>query len=83
MSSNSGVSLRAPFAGRVLADFGAEVLKVDSPTSGDPMRDWGMAWVNGRVRWWSVQSRGKNLIKVDLKSRHGRELIEELVEVPT
>ena len=74
-----GSLIAGPFAGRVFADFGAEVLKVESPTSADPMRDWGKARVNGRALWWSVQSRGKKLIGVDLKSPQGREIIDDLV----
>ena len=67
-----GSLIAGPFAGRQLADFGAEVIKIESPNRPDPMREWGRAHVNGHPLWWSVQSRGKKCVTLDLKSPRGR-----------
>jgi formyl-CoA transferase len=75
-----GSLIAGPFAGRQLADFGAEVIKIESPDRPDPMREWGRARVNGHTLWWSVQSRGKKCVTLDLKSPRGRELFLELCE---
>jgi formyl-CoA transferase len=73
-----GSLIAGPFAGRQLADFGAEVIKIESPEQPDPMREWGRARVEGHTLWWSVQSRGKKCVTLDLKSRRGHELFLEL-----
>ena len=73
-----GSLIAGPFAGRQLADFGAEVIKIESPGRPDPMREWGRARVQGHTLWWSVQSRGKKCVTLDLKSPRGRELFLEL-----
>lgn len=73
-----GSLIAGPFAGRQLADFGAEVIKIESPDRPDPMREWGRARVRGHTLWWSVQSRGKKCVTLDLKSPRGRELFLEL-----
>ncbi|KIS29122.1 CoA-transferase [Arthrobacter sp. SPG23] len=75
-----GSLIAGPFAGRQLADFGAEVIKIESPDRPDPMREWGRARVDGHTLWWSVQSRGKKCVTLDLKSPRGRELFLELCE---
>lgn len=73
-----GSLIAGPFAGRQMADFGAEVIKVESPNRPDPMREWGRARVNDHTLWWSVQSRGKKCVTMDLKAPTGRELFLEL-----
>jgi formyl-CoA transferase len=73
-----GSLIAGPFAGRQMADFGAEVIKIESPNRPDPMREWGRARVNDHTLWWSVQSRGKKCITMDLKASRGRELFLEL-----
>ena len=73
-----GSLIAGPFAGRQLADFGAEVIKIESPNQPDPMREWGRARVQGHTLWWSVQSRGKKCVTLDLKSGRGRELFLDL-----
>ena len=59
-----GVILAGPFVGRMLGDFGAEVIKVEAPGSGDPMRDWGATRAEGpngpRALWWPFLARNKN-----------------------
>jgi len=71
-----GSLIAGPFAGRLLADLGAEVIKVEAPGRPDPLRLWGTARVEGRALWWPVQSRNKKLITLDL--RRGSEVFLEL-----
>ncbi len=75
-----GVLIAGPFAGRLLADFGAEVIKIEQPGHGDPMREWGQHRYRGRPLWWPVQSRNKKLITLDLHKARGRELLLRLAE---
>ena len=75
-----GVLIAGPFAGRLLADFGAEVIKVEQPGQGDPMREWGQHRYQGRPLWWPVQSRNKKLITLDLRKARGTELLLRLAE---
>jgi formyl-CoA transferase len=73
-----GSLIAGPFAGRQLADFGAEVIKIEAPDRPDPMREWGRARVNNHALWWSVQSRGKKCVTLDLKAPRGRDIFLEL-----
>jgi len=68
-----------PFAGRLLADFGAEVIKVEAPGGSDPLREWGMKRHAGRTVWWPVHNRGKKLVTLDLRKPRGRDLCVRLV----
>ena len=74
-----GVLLAGPFVGRILGDFGAEIIKVESPQRGDTLRDWGTAHLEGRGLWWPVQSRNKKLITLNLRVQEGQELLKRLV----
>lgn len=74
-----GMILAGPFAGRLLADLGAEVIKVEAPDRLDPMREWGNGTVDGRKLWWPVLARNKKCVTLDLRSDEGRELLLELV----
>ena len=76
-----GTLLAGPFAGRLLGDMGAEVVKVEAPGQPDPLRDWGHARYEGRSLWWPVQSRNKKCITLNLRERRGQELLLELVRV--
>lgn len=73
-----GHFVAAPFATRLLADLGAEVIKVEPP-GGDPVRQWG-ASVDGHTPWWSVHARNKYCITVNLKAAGARDLILDLVQ---
>ncbi len=74
-----GQLIAGPFAARLLAEFGAEVIKVEPPAKGDPIRSWRVI-ENGTSLWWYVQSRNKKCITIDLKHHEGQELIRGLVK---
>ncbi|HWK27343.1 MAG TPA: CoA transferase [Solirubrobacter sp.] len=76
-----GMVLAGPFAGRLLADLGAEVIKVEAPDRLDPMREWGNGTHRGRTLWWPIISRNKKLVTLNLRERAGRELLLALVAV--
>jgi formyl-CoA transferase len=73
-----GTLIAGPFAGRILADFGADVVKVEHPAQGDPLRGWGGRW-NGRESLWHlVQSRGKRSVAADLHEPGDQALVRAL-----
>jgi formyl-CoA transferase len=74
-----GILIAGPFAGRMLADMGADVIKVEAPGQLDPLREWGHKKYRGRSLWWPVQSRNKRCITLDVRKPRGRELFLELV----
>ena len=74
-----GAFLAGPFCGQLLADFGAEVLKVEPPGKGDPMREWGRHRHNGRTLWWPILARNKKSVTLDLRTPAGQELVRKLV----
>ncbi|BDW11792.1 CoA transferase [Polynucleobacter sp. SHI8] len=73
-----GQLIAGPFAGKTLGDFGAEVIKVETPVTGDALRKWRLL-KNGTSVWWQVQSRNKKSISLDLKSEQAQEIIRSLV----
>ncbi|MFP6680580.1 MAG: CaiB/BaiF CoA-transferase family protein [Gammaproteobacteria bacterium] len=74
-----GQLLAGPFAGTMLGYFGAEVIKVEPPETGDPIRRW-RKLRNGQSLWWSSLGRNKKCVTIDLKSDRGRELMRKLVD---
>jgi crotonobetainyl-CoA:carnitine CoA-transferase CaiB-like acyl-CoA transferase len=72
-----GTLIAAPFAARLLAEFGAEVIKIEAPESGDPLRKWRKLH-EGTSPWWYLQSRNKKSICVNLKSADGVDIIKRL-----
>lgn len=74
-----GQLLAGPFAGTMLGYFGAEVIKIEPPKTGDPIRRW-RKLRNGQSLWWSSLGRNKKCVTIDLKSDRGRELMRKLVD---
>lgn len=74
-----GTLLAGPFCGQLLGDFGAEVIKVEPPGQGDPMRVWGREKAGGKSLWWPVVGRNKKAITLDLRQAEGQALLKELV----
>lgn len=75
-----GQLLAGPFCGQLLGDFGAEVIKVEDPTSGDPMRQWGREKPYGKSLWWPVVARNKKSVTADLRTQQGQDLVRRLVD---
>ena len=73
-----GQLIAGPFAGKTLGDFGAEVIKIEPPGAGDPLRNWRLLQ-DGTSVWWQVQSRNKRSIALDLRSAEGQELARRLI----
>ena len=74
-----GVLLAGPFCARLLADFGAEVIKVEAPGKGDPMRTVGQSLVDGKSLWWPGIARNKKCISLNLRDWQGQEMLRRLV----
>ena len=72
-----GTLIAAPFAARLLAEFGAEVIKIEAPETGDPLRKWRKLH-EGTSLWWYLQSRNKKSICVNLKSPEGADVVKRL-----
>jgi formyl-CoA transferase len=73
-----GQLLAGPFCGQLLGDFGAEVIKVEQPGSGDPMRQWGREKPHGMSLWWPVVARNKKSVTVNLRDPRGQDLVRRL-----
>lgn len=74
-----GQLLAGPFCGQLLADFGAEVIKIEAPEVGDPMRQWGREKPHGKSLWWPVVARNKKSITMNLRTPEGQKMVRELV----
>lgn len=75
-----GTLISGPFAARLLGDMGAEVIKIELPTTPDPLRTWGQAELDGHHFFWTVHARNKKAVTLDLRTGRGRELFLELVD---
>jgi len=73
-----GQLIAGPFCGQLLGDFGAEVIKVEPPQVGDPMREWGQ----GIPVWWSVIARNKKSVTLNLREAEGQALLKRLAAKP-
>lgn len=73
-----GTLIAAPFAARLMAEFGAEVIKIEAMGQGDPLRKWRKLH-EGTSLWWYLQSRNKKSLALDLKSPEGLDLIKQLL----
>jgi len=72
-----GQLIAGPFAGKVLAEFGADVVKVEPPKVGDPLRSWRKLH-DGTSLWWYVQNRNKKSVTADLRTPQGQEIARRL-----
>jgi formyl-CoA transferase len=72
-----GQLIAGPFAAKTLADFGAEVIKIEPPGSGDPLRQWRLL-KDGTSVWWQVQSRNKRSLALDLKQAEAQDIVRKL-----
>ena len=73
-----GQLIAGPFAAKTLADFGAEVIKIESPGAGDPLRRWRLMKGDTSI-WWQVQSRNKQSVALDLRQPAGQDIVRKLV----
>lgn len=74
-----GQLLAGPFCGQLLADFGADVIKIEPPGQGDPMREWGREKSGGKSLWWPVVARGKRSVTINLREAAGQDLVRRLL----
>ncbi len=74
-----GQLLAGPFCGQLLADFGAEVIKIEAPGSGDPLRDWGRERAGGKALWFPIVGRNKKSVTLDLRQAEGQALARRLI----
>ncbi len=72
-----GQLIAGPFCGQLFADMGADVIKVEPPGRGDPMRVWGR---DGYPMWWTVCARNKRCMTLDLRSEEGQQIIKDMVK---
>ncbi|MCZ2498633.1 CoA transferase [Xylophilus sp. Kf1] len=73
-----GQLIAGPFCAKTLADFGADVIKIEPPGAGDPLRNWRLLQ-DGTSVWWQVQSRNKRSIAIDLRSAEGQAVARRLI----
>jgi formyl-CoA transferase len=73
-----GSLIAGPFAGRLLGDYGADVIKVEDPHNPDPLRSWGQVRTGGRGLFWTIHARNKRCITLDLRVPAGQAIFEEL-----
>jgi len=74
-----GQLIAGPFAAKTLADFGAEVIKIEPPKVGDALRKWRLL-KDGTSIWWQVQSRNKKSLSLDLKQAEAQEIVRTLIQ---
>jgi succinyl-CoA---D-citramalate CoA-transferase len=77
----AGQLLAGPFCGQLLGDLGAEVIKIEPPGAGDPMRQWGREKPHGQSLWWPVVARNKKSVVLDLRTPAGQEAVRKLAAV--
>ena len=74
-----GTLIAGPYAASLLAQFGAEVIKIEGPDGGDPLRTWRKLH-HGTSLWWYSQSRSKKSVTLNLKSKRGQQIVRGLVK---
>lgn len=75
-----GQLLAGPFCGQMLGDMGAEVIKIEDPKKGDPLRQWGRVESDGDSLWWSIVGRNKKSVGIDLRTPEGQDLARRIIE---
>lgn len=75
-----GTLIAGPFCGQILGDFGANVIKIEDPSAGDPMRQWGRSLPKGHSPWWPVIGRNKKSVTLNLRSPEGQAIARSLIE---
>src|ERR1700733_10221115 len=73
-----GAFIAGPFAGQLLADYGADVIKIEPPGAGDVMRHWGVT-KDGDSLWWPAIARNKKSVTIDMRTAQGQDLVRRLV----
>ena len=73
-----GQLIAGPFCGKTLGEFGADVVKIEAPGAGDPLRNWRLI-KNGTSVWWQVQSRNKRSVALDLRQQEGQDIARRLI----
>lgn len=73
-----GQLIAGPFAGKTLGEFGADVIKIEAPVTGDPLRNWRLL-KDGTSVWWQVQSRNKRSVALDLRQTEGQDIARRLI----
>jgi formyl-CoA transferase len=74
-----GQLIAGPFCTRLLAEFGAQVIKIESPDGGDPLRQWRKLY-EGKSLWWLLQARNKQSVTINLKASQGQEIVRRLAQ---
>ncbi|MCF5354745.1 CoA transferase [Pseudomonas syringae] len=74
-----GQLIAGPFAAKILAEFGAEVIKIEPPVTGDPLRKWRLLH-DGTSVWWAAQSRNKQSVTLDLRQVEAQDVVKRLVK---
>ncbi|MFC7960819.1 CaiB/BaiF CoA transferase family protein [Rhodococcoides kroppenstedtii] len=74
-----GQLIAGPFCGQILGDLGAEVIKLEQPGTGDPMREWGQSRPRGESLWWAVVGRNKKSVTVNLRTPDGQDVARRLI----
>ena len=74
-----GQLLAGPFCGQLYGDFGAEVIKIEQPKVGDPMREWGREKPHGQSLWWPVVARNKKSVTLNVREKEAQDILRDLV----
>ncbi|TRW95300.1 CoA transferase [Paracoccus sp. M683] len=74
-----GQLLAGPFVGTRCADFGADVIKIEAPGQGDPIRNWGQHQHQGKTLWWPIMARNKRSVSANLRDPRGQDLVRKLL----
>lgn len=75
-----GQLLAGPYCGQLLGDYGAEIIKVEDPATGDPMRQWGREKPYGKSLWWPIVARNKKCVTANLRTPEGQQIVKDLIK---